>query len=187
VEAPAFAWNHGDVQPDITTTWLGMAGPGVLPLGVTKKVWSDHTDIRPTMLSLLGMHDDYTHDGRVLSEFTDSASTTSRDLLDLARIYKQLNAPVGLFGLGVLRSTTKAIQRGDAAAYAQEASKLEALGQERDEVASAIRVVLEHAASPGNDRGGDVAGLISRARRLLADAGRSTHAAESDEDGQGGQ
>ena len=28
-ESPAFAWNHGDVQPDITTTWFGMAGPGV--------------------------------------------------------------------------------------------------------------------------------------------------------------
>ena len=24
-----FAWNHGDVQPQITTTWLGMVGPGV--------------------------------------------------------------------------------------------------------------------------------------------------------------
>lgn len=36
VEAPAFAWNHGDIQPEITTTWLGMAGPGVRHLGVTR-------------------------------------------------------------------------------------------------------------------------------------------------------
>jgi hypothetical protein len=28
-ENPAFAWNHGDVTPDITQTWLGMVGPGV--------------------------------------------------------------------------------------------------------------------------------------------------------------
>ncbi len=28
-EQPGFAWNHGDVQRDITTTWLGMVGPGV--------------------------------------------------------------------------------------------------------------------------------------------------------------
>src|SRR5579885_1541143 len=28
-ENPAFAWNHGDVAPDINTTWLGMVGPGV--------------------------------------------------------------------------------------------------------------------------------------------------------------
>jgi len=26
---PKFAWNHGTVSPDITTTWLGMVGPGV--------------------------------------------------------------------------------------------------------------------------------------------------------------
>jgi hypothetical protein len=26
-EPRSFAWNHGDVQPDITTTWLGLAGP----------------------------------------------------------------------------------------------------------------------------------------------------------------
>src|SRR5712692_6729771 len=28
-ENPQFAWNHGDVQPEIVTTWLGMVGPGV--------------------------------------------------------------------------------------------------------------------------------------------------------------
>src|SRR5437764_8022723 len=52
-ENPAFAWNHGDVQPDITTTWLGMVGPGVSNLGVDSTTWSDHTDIRPTLMVLL--------------------------------------------------------------------------------------------------------------------------------------
>jgi hypothetical protein len=180
VEAPAFAWNHGDVQQDITTTWLGMVGPGVRPLNVTKKVWSDHTDIRPTMMSLLSLQDDYAHDGRVLFEFTDSGSRTSRGLVELARIYKQLNAPAGLFGLGVLQSTTNAIKRGDAAAYARAAGELEALGQERDQIAQAIRVVLEAAASPGA-MGDDAAeGLLTRARRLLADAGRFGPRAGSD-------
>jgi len=28
-ENPGFAWNHGDVQPEIVTTWLGMVGPGM--------------------------------------------------------------------------------------------------------------------------------------------------------------
>src|SRR5260370_24853695 len=27
-ETPGFAWNHGDVQPEIVTTWLGMVGRG---------------------------------------------------------------------------------------------------------------------------------------------------------------
>ncbi len=26
---PAFAWNHGDIQPEIAQTWLGFVGPGV--------------------------------------------------------------------------------------------------------------------------------------------------------------
>ncbi|HEX4615313.1 MAG TPA: hypothetical protein VH230_05295, partial [Stellaceae bacterium] len=65
-EAPGFAWNHGDFQPEITNTWLGMVGPGVEKVGVTGAFFSDHTDIRPTMMSLAGLTDDYTHDGRVL-------------------------------------------------------------------------------------------------------------------------
>ena len=24
-----FAWNHGGIQPEIATTWLGIVGPGV--------------------------------------------------------------------------------------------------------------------------------------------------------------
>src|SRR5204863_2070364 len=31
---PGFAWNHGDVAPEINTTWLGIVGPGVRHLGV---------------------------------------------------------------------------------------------------------------------------------------------------------
>jgi hypothetical protein len=32
VEESGFAWNHGDFQPQITTTWLGMVGPGMQQL-----------------------------------------------------------------------------------------------------------------------------------------------------------
>src|SRR3989475_930054 len=70
-EQPGFAWNHGDVQSDITTTWLGMVGPGVTNLGVDNTTWSDHTDIRPTLMVLLGLNDDYSHDGRALTEDLD--------------------------------------------------------------------------------------------------------------------
>ena len=28
-EQSGFAWNHGDVTPDIIQTWLGVVGPGV--------------------------------------------------------------------------------------------------------------------------------------------------------------
>jgi hypothetical protein len=45
-----------------------MVGPGVQRLGRDDAVFSDHTDVRPTMLALLGLKDSYVHDGRVLSE-----------------------------------------------------------------------------------------------------------------------
>jgi hypothetical protein len=47
------AWNHGDVAPEINTTWLGLAGPDVQRQGVNNWLWSDHTDIQPTMMELL--------------------------------------------------------------------------------------------------------------------------------------
>src|SRR5439155_9538931 len=71
---PGFAWNHGGIAPEIATTWVGFAGPGVRHLGVNGSVWMDHIDLRPTILTLAGLSDDYVHDGRVLIEFlTDKA------------------------------------------------------------------------------------------------------------------
>src|SRR5712671_6431836 len=56
---PAFAWMHGGIQPEIAQTWLGFVGPGVKRGGIDDKTWTDHTDVRPTMLALLGQEDDY--------------------------------------------------------------------------------------------------------------------------------
>jgi hypothetical protein len=44
----------GDVAPEINTTWLGLVGPDVRHEGVNNSLWSDHTDIQPTMMGLLG-------------------------------------------------------------------------------------------------------------------------------------
>jgi hypothetical protein len=116
VENPAFAWNHGDISPDITTTWLGLVGPGVRHLGVDATVWSDHTDDRPTALALLGLQDDYRHDGRVLVEVLDGAATRgtgdSTAYAQLSRVFKQLNASVGQFGLATARASTTALESG---------------------------------------------------------------------------
>src|SRR5207247_2041795 len=49
-----FAYSHGDIQEDIARTWLGFVGPGVKHLGRTSDVWSDHADIRPTILAAPG-------------------------------------------------------------------------------------------------------------------------------------
>ena len=64
----SFAWNHGDIQNEIATTWIGYVGQGVEKIGIDGKTWSDHTDARPTILNLVGLKDDYVHDGRVISE-----------------------------------------------------------------------------------------------------------------------
>lgn len=69
---PGLAWNPGGVAPEINITWLGIAGRGVQNRGITDSVWSDETDIRPTMLTLVGLKDDYQSEGRVLVEHLHS-------------------------------------------------------------------------------------------------------------------
>src|SRR5262249_57066951 len=44
-----FAWNHGGIQPEIATIWLGIVGPGMANDGHDDTSWSDHTDVRPTI------------------------------------------------------------------------------------------------------------------------------------------
>ena len=80
------AWNHGDVAPEINTTWLGLAGPGVVNERVDNSTWSDHTDIQPTMMALLGLKDDYVPDGRVLSDVIDSSALPPAMLANYPRL-----------------------------------------------------------------------------------------------------
>ncbi len=147
---PSFAWNHGDFSPDINVTFVGMVGPGVRHLGVTNSVWSDHTDIRPTMLALLGLSDSYRSDGRALTEFIDENRLPlglrgHRDTLTaLGQVYKQLNACVGQFGTNTLIASTKGIE-GDDTRYAQTMQTLTTLGQLRDVVADRIAAQLDNA------------------------------------------
>ena len=88
-----FAWDHGDYAAEIDTNYAGFVGPGVKNLGLdgsapdagpnsagpnsgqvavpqsgTKGTWVDESDIRPTLMYLTGLKDDYEHDGRVISE-----------------------------------------------------------------------------------------------------------------------
>jgi hypothetical protein len=150
VENPAFAWNHGDISPDITTTFLGLVGPGVRQMGVNGTVWSDHADDRPTVLALLGLKDDYRHDGRVLVEvLMDDAVRGIRNVTQyeqLGRIYKQLNACVGQFGLATVTASTAALESGTTVndtTYASVTQDLQTLGQQRDQLASQMAEVLD--------------------------------------------
>ena len=81
-----FAWNHGGIQPEVATTWVGMVGPGVEKSGSpATSFWSDHTDIRPTMLALLGLKDDYVSDGRVADRDPRRATRCPKSLQRTAR------------------------------------------------------------------------------------------------------
>jgi hypothetical protein len=150
----AFAWNHGDFQPEIVSTWLGLVGPGVRHLGATGAIWSDHTDIRPTMLALTGLHDDYTSDGRVLVEALNGdglakALRKNRDLfVELAQVYKQINAPVGQLGLSTLARSTQALQGNDTT-YTTIENQLVALNAQRDTIAGKMIAMLNAAAFGG--------------------------------------
>jgi hypothetical protein len=192
-ENPGFAWNHGGVSPDINVTWLGLVGPGVQQMGVTNDVWSDHTDIRPTMLVLLGLQDDYAHQGRLLAEVLEERALPQGfrelrpTLLELAQLYKQLNAPVGQFGLTTLANSTRAMASGEAtndSTYTEAERQLTDLAGLRDAIAAQMSDILEGAAFGGegsnNGRGSiqasdepQLRALISEGQGLLDRASKS--------------
>ena len=176
-EQPGFAWNHGDVSPDINTTWLGMVGPGVGQVGVDSQTWSDETDIRPTMIFLLGLKDDYAHDGRVLAEDLNGSflpMSMKGILRPLAQIYKQINAPVGQLGLDSLVISTMALKSGDAtddSTYTSLENQLISITTQRDALAAQIMVLLENAEFNGQQVSKDTAtDLISQSDKLLVTA-----------------
>src|SRR5262249_20742699 len=170
--AATFAWNHGDVQTDITRTWFGMVGPGVRPLGRNDEVFSDHTDIRPTMLSLLGLKDDYAHDGRVLIEDLDEKARPQAlrgdgQFAKLAAIYKQLNAPLGSLSMNSLVYANRSVVADDST-YRAYLTTIGDLTAQRDALANQIKAQLDAAAFGDNRiQGKDAEPLIKQAQQLI--------------------
>ena len=178
-ENPGFAWNHGDVQPEIVTTWLGLVGPGIDQIGVDSTTWSDHTDIRPTLMVLLGLKDDYSHDGRALTEeFTGwarpAATKKSDGYIKVAQTYKQLDAAVGEFGLATLAASTSAIESGtslDDSTYTSLETQLGSLISQRNKLAVEMIGLLEDAEFNGTSISEEQAhSLVSRGLALIAEA-----------------
>ncbi len=170
-----YAWNHGDYAAEINTTFVAIAGPGVRKLGVDGPgasqgpssagpasgqltvpqqhlggPWVDETDIRPTMIYLTGLRDDYLHDGRVITQILGrpDRALSRPDVTRLGECYKQLNSSVGQFGGATLSAATSAIastspgdikyRRGDRA--------LRVLDVARDRLAGRIKAELNAAA-----------------------------------------
>jgi hypothetical protein len=170
-----FAYNHGDYAAEIDTNFLGLAGPGVKHLGLdgsgpsagpssagpdsgqitvpgehTAGTWVDEADIRPTLIYLAGLKDDYEHDGRVITQVLAHPNHALRApfLNSLGACYKQLNSSVGKFGTDTLIAATRAIESnspGDSA-YLRTDEALRKIDVARDHLALQIKAELEAAA-----------------------------------------
>jgi hypothetical protein len=170
-----YAWDHGDYAAEINTNYLGLVGPGVKNLGLdgsapnagpnsagpnsgqvtvpgsgTTGTWADETDIRPTLMYLTGLKDDYQHDGRVISQVLaqPNRALSSPTVGALGNCYKQLNSSVGEFGTDTLVASTKGLQstsQGDET-YKHMESTLTYLDLLRDTVAGQMKQSLDSAA-----------------------------------------
>jgi hypothetical protein len=170
-----FAWDHGDYAAEIDTNYIGLVGPGVRHLGLdgnqpqdgpssagahsgqTEVVdthlagpWTDETDIRPTLMYLTGLKDDYEHDGRVITQVLrhpDQALSAS-GVTTLGECYKQLNSSVGQFGAYTLVAATAAIESTSSGdhVYKKTDARLRALEVARDNLAETVKGELEAAA-----------------------------------------
>jgi hypothetical protein len=173
VNLPGFAWNHGGALPEITTTFLGLVGPGVKNLGIEDDIWSDHTDIRPTLLSLVGLQDDYQSQGRVLAEtlhdwvLPESIRDSGDEFVELARAYKRITAPVGPLGLSSLQVSTAALA-GDANQYTILEDQLSLITDIRNQIADTMLQRLTDAEFHGKAiHHGEAELLVFEANTLL--------------------
>lgn len=170
---PGFAWNHGDFQKDIVRTWVAMVGPGVKRLGRDDRLFTDHTDVRPTVMALLGLTDDYVHEGRVVAEWLQDQSLprgigeNRENFTELAGVYKQLNAPLGELGRASLAWANGSITSTDKE-YARYLDQISKITEQRDELAGKIKTVLNNAEFHNQSvEKGSANGLGNQAKALI--------------------
>jgi hypothetical protein len=144
---PKYAWNHGDDQSVIGQTWMGLVGPGIKNQA-DQTVFTDHTDLKPTIDSVLGIHDSYVSDGRVITQalqstaYSSALGTNLSTMESLGDEYKQINAPFGPFAACILTASTTALQASDTY-YASIESSIASLTGERDALATSIKNALD--------------------------------------------
>lgn len=189
-----FAYDHGYYSPNIDVTWAAIVGPGVANHGVdgpqpvdgnqahdpesTKTVpeasqsgtWVEETDLRPTMLHLLGLTDDYQSDGHVITQALTSVPAALAATADLAKGYDQINSSVGQFATDTLLADTKALSSGSASddsAYAAEQLTLQQLADDRDQAAAKIKETLANAAAGHVPSHGEIQSGLAQVKELL--------------------
>ena len=177
-----FAWNHGGIDKEIVTTFLGLVGPGIVTNGVDNSVWSDHVDIRPTMLVLTGLRDDYQDDGRALVEefspwalpkgLSQGNGRFGNEFVELARAYKQINAPNGDLGQTSLRISTRALASGSPGSdsqYIHVENAISNITTARDTLAAQMLQLLQDAEFNGKQIPPGRAALLTFQAQILLD------------------
>jgi hypothetical protein len=189
-----FAYDHGYYSPNIDITWAGIVGPGAVVHGVdgpgpaggneshdpnsthtvpeasTQGTWIEEADLRPTLLHLVGLQDDYQSDGQVIAQALTHPNSALGQVAELGELYRQLNSSVGEFATNTLIADSKALASGSASddsRYADEQDTLAEMAAHRDRVATLIKATLARAAmgiAPGH---GELQSEMAQARALL--------------------
>jgi len=189
-----FAYDHGYYSPNINVTWVGFAGKGVevngvdgpepaqgnqpsdpesthtVPQASQVGTWVEETDIRPTMLYLLGLQDDYQSDGHVITQAAQHVSRALAATAQLAAGYDQIESSVGQFATDTLIADTKALASGsssDDSAYQTEQQTLRQLADDRDGVVAKIKKVLNDAPHNEGLHRGQVRHYLALVNNLL--------------------
>lgn len=130
-----------------------------------------------TLATLLGLKDDYLHDGRALVEKFDgwarpSGVKKSDNFVALARALKQITAPVGPLGLASLHASTIALESANAqddSTYTSIENQLASFTAQRDALVAQILPLLEAAEMDGTPiPDGAANSLIHQAADLLS-------------------
>jgi hypothetical protein len=198
----SFAWNHGYYSPNIDVTWAAFAGKGVkaggvdgplpaqsneandpnsthtVPQASTMGTWVEEVDLRPTLLHLAALSDDYTGDGSVIAPALASTPRAIADVGDLKALYQQINSSVGAFATDTLIAESRALAGGSATddtAFATMEATLSGLADHRDRVAGQIKTVLAAAAAGTVPSHGTMTSLSAQATALLRQAANLTH------------
>jgi len=176
-----FAWNHGDIQEEIGNTWVGFVGPGIEHHGdgIDSTTWTDHTNVRPTILSLVGLQDDYADDGHVIVQGVKKDAVpdglAGKKVAGLEDAYEQLNAPFGDYSKDTLAASTKALDGSDTD-YTNFTTPMSTLEPQREQLAKTIRDALNDATfGSGTITDAQAQGWIDQAKALIQQAAGLPH------------
>ena len=124
-------------------------------------------------MTLLGLKDDYVVDGRVLVEVLDPSklppTAITPQFLELADVYKSINAPVGPLGLASLKYANASITSSDPSAYSTYLTTIGGITATRNNLSSQMITLLNNAAFNHQDIDPNLASsLITQGIQLLA-------------------